>query len=575
VSAYNFTTFAKSIEDLLLGRDLDPEYEGGTWTGRFTAGSLVAELESLDEHTARLTVLERDILVRTVDLAMTAAGARIAADGIAAVFQFSTPDPFAEDGSDKRLCASCVSDHVLIGRIDRDGHEATCTYCHKRAKVVSISHAAEWINRVFESYARDAEDDLGWLSPGGQTPSQILQQDLGIEDANAADDLVDYLHAACGRRRPEDSDYYDKTSETFELAIPRSTAHIDAWGEFTNGVKHRTRFFNQHHEEYLRRIFEPLLAGSLTSGTAPIVELGPGMVITHIYRGREATSPDSLKRLYANPASEMAAPPPRHRRQGRMNAIGISVFYGSTDITTCVAELRPPVGSNVVAAKFELLRTVRLLDFRQLAGSSMPFSWFEDDVAEKVAYVEFMRRLHDEIRKPVLPGAEALEYLPTQIISEFLASRSGADLDGVLFTSSLTSRLHDETEEDADDSSEDVVDEGVSSADTQSLMDTGLNVVLFAHAAVVEGDRGGPVRTIGDMFSGRNKTQVVDALPVTAAPQPASKLLADYGIDPEGYEPTLRLSVDEPLYFVRVQAINYDLDAIRVVFQDRHDAPGF
>ena len=49
-----------------------------------------------------------------------------------------------------------------------------------------------------------------------------------------------------------------------------------------------------------------------------------------------------------------------------MNAQGIPVFYGAMEESTCVSEVRPPVGSYVVLAKFELLRPMRLLDLLTL-----------------------------------------------------------------------------------------------------------------------------------------------------------------------------------------------------------------
>ena len=39
-----------------------------------------------------------------------------------------------------------------------------------------------------------------------------------------------------------------------------------------------------------------------------------------------------------------------------LNAEGIPVFYGALEKDTCVSEVRAPVGSNVVLARFRLLR---------------------------------------------------------------------------------------------------------------------------------------------------------------------------------------------------------------------------
>ena len=47
---------------------------------------------------------------------------------------------------------------------------------------------------------------------------------------------------------------------------------------------------------------------------------------------------------------------------GRMNARGISVFYGANDPLVALSEVRPPVGARVAIARFEIIRPIKLLD---------------------------------------------------------------------------------------------------------------------------------------------------------------------------------------------------------------------
>ena len=54
-----------------------------------------------------------------------------------------------------------------------------------------------------------------------------------------------------------------------------------------------------------------------------------------------------------------------------MNARGISVFYGAVDIKTALSEVRPPVGSRVAVAQFEIIRPIKLLDVRVLEEVSV------------------------------------------------------------------------------------------------------------------------------------------------------------------------------------------------------------
>ena len=124
---------------------------------------------------------------------------------------------------------------------------------------------------------------------------------------------------------------------------------------------------------------------------------------------------------------------------GRMNAPGIPVFYGATDMDTCVTEVRPPVGSYVVAARFEMLRTLRLLDLDALEWVYVKEGYFDPEFTNRRSKALFLQWLAKEISRPVMPRDEAVEYLATQAMAEYLANRPEQRLDGIVFRSSQTS----------------------------------------------------------------------------------------------------------------------------------------
>jgi hypothetical protein len=138
---------------------------------------------------------------------------------------------------------------------------------------------------------------------------------------------------------------------------------------------------------------------------------------------------------------------------GRMNARGISVFYGASSADTALSEVRPPVGSQVAIARFEIIRPLRLLDVEALRKIQATGSIFDPDYIHRIQLAEFMENLSRRITRPVMPHEEALEYLATQAVADYLATE--AKVDGIIFPS---------------------VQEGHGS----------LNVVLFHHASRVE-----------------------------------------------------------------------------------------
>jgi hypothetical protein len=119
-----------------------------------------------------------------------------------------------------------------------------------------------------------------------------------------------------------------------------------------------------------------------------------------------------------------------------MNARGISVFYGSTDVNVAAGEVRPPVGSRVALVRFELLRKVRLLDVAALRSVYVEGSIFDPEFIERLRLAKFLERLSNRFATPVMPGDDPLDYLPTQVIADYLATRTvDPPLDGILYPS--------------------------------------------------------------------------------------------------------------------------------------------
>ena len=108
------------------------------------------------------------------------------------------------------------------------------------------------------------------------------------------------------------------------------------------------------------------------------------------------------------------------------------------DEHTCAAEARAPVGSDVVVAKFELLRPVRLLDFDALAEVYDEGSHFDPEYCVRRGRWAFLRQLVREVSMPVMPQDEAFEYLPTQAVAEYLAQKASPPVDGIVFRSTQT-----------------------------------------------------------------------------------------------------------------------------------------
>ena len=137
---------------------------------------------------------------------------------------------------------------------------------------------------------------------------------------------------------------------------------------------------------------------------------------------------------------------------------------------------------------------LRVLDLTRLEAASRRLSYFEPGYAELLGYAGFVRGFHEEVKRAVIPGRETLDYLPTQIVAEYLWARADPPFNGLIVGSSR-------------------------------ITETRNNIALFPHAAVVEGAETDPERSIHFTYTrvdedGEDPEERVafDPLPEPAAP---------------------------------------------------------
>ncbi|BCT33541.1 hypothetical protein PproGo58_30360 [Pseudomonas protegens] len=185
----------------------------------------------------------------------------------------------------------------------------------------------------------------------------------------------------------------------------------------------------------LRSVFADLHDVRSRSHGLAVVAVGPDTFLPALFRAREFQSEEGLQAALSDPVGELGPPPGQFARAGRMNASGISVFYGAEQAQAALSEVRPVVGSNVVVAKFTIVRPLSLLDLRALETVVFARSVFDPTSAEERVRMGFLRTLTKRLTVPVMPGAQDREYLTTQAVADYLSGFSEPQLDGILFPS--------------------------------------------------------------------------------------------------------------------------------------------
>lgn len=355
-----------------------------------------------------------------------------------------------DDDDHKRICCECVGEAYLAQQIEKDGQAGDCSYCGQTLACIPIEELADRIETAFDDHyvctanapdswqeraMADPESSYDWEREG-QPVLDAIEEAASIPGEAAADvlEILDNRHgdfdsAAMGEETEFSSDTY------YEEKGASAQGWHEEWHSFEQSLKTEARFFSRSASELLARVFGRIDTLKTQPRHPLVVDAGPGRKLTHLYRARVFQSADRLEEALCRPDLHLGSPPARLASAGRMNARGISVFYGATNAAVALAEVRPPVGSTVAVAKFSIIRPLRLLDLTALDSVQDGGSIFDPSLKGRLERVAFLRTLGERMTRPVMPDDEAFDYLATQAVADFLATENEPRLDGIIFGS--------------------------------------------------------------------------------------------------------------------------------------------
>ncbi len=350
----------------------------------------------------------------------------------------------------KKLCWRCVGEAYLRDEMRREGRRGRCSYCDRTAKTYTIGEVAERIESVFEQHfirtsdqpnswqqtmLSDRESEYDWERDGEPVTNAIANA-ADMPEAAAADiqALLDNEHGDFDADALGEETEFSSES-CYEEKGTDDRAWQEEWRDFERALKTEARFFSRTAAAHLTTVFTGIEAMSSEDGRPLVIDAGPGTALNVIYRARVFQSDERLEVALCRPDQHLGSPPSALSGAGRMNASGISVFYGASAPAAALAEVRPPVGSQVAVAQFEVIRSLRLLDLTALGSVAEGGSVFDPALTGRLERAMFLRSLSQRITRPVMPDDEAFDYLPTQAIADFLATESDPPLDGIVFPS--------------------------------------------------------------------------------------------------------------------------------------------
>jgi hypothetical protein len=259
------------------------------------------------------------------------------------------------------------------------------------------------------------------LKEGGHpTLADKLVDDWGI--FNNFTEARNFLNVCCGPYHPKYNpgpDIFNPDQPVgveelfFDIDYHETSRLLELWHEFRVELATGNRFFAGKN---IIRGLEVTLPNAVVSLPAKTV----------LYRARVCEA----KKPY--PKSEMGAPPADRATAGRANPAGISYLYMASNDKTAASELRPHVGDSLAVGTFKLHKSLNVVDLRRPSVGS-PFRW-GDKLPQVLRTRGFLRKLGEELSRPIGSTRRELDYLPTQYLCEFLKSK---DYAGILYKSGL------------------------------------------------------------------------------------------------------------------------------------------
>ncbi len=311
-------------------------------------------------------------------------------------------------------CARCFNDPYLCDESvpARAGETGTCPQCDspnvRLVEAVALKEEFEVVAGIYEP-SDDGRPLIDWF-----------QEDWALFDP----DWIDLSKATLLL-----AEILDDTELIRRKLVPTdasSTQMLAQWHSVRAELKHENRFFP-------KTVYDT--DGEIVFDLDRIEQLLPHVQTSvsdlpkswHRARIQEESAPYK--------AEKMGAPPKDRATHGRANPAGIPYLYLASDAQTAVSEIRPHPGEVACVAEFSVKDNLSLADLREPRRSVSPFSLSsESEVAKMRGDVSFLEYFGEELTRPVIPQAAAIDYIPSQFLCEFIKN---CGYDGVTYRSSV------------------------------------------------------------------------------------------------------------------------------------------
>ena len=348
------------------------------------------------------------------------------------------------DFTDGFVCAGCIDDYALKADVQSAAEGGDlCTFCGESPAAELNVLLESFMNGLFREYGDAGDEAVFYESREGgyQANPQWDTYELVDEfwDVLTGPGLLDKVRDAIHDRIWVERDY---SRSRVDQALSTS------WRRFCEAVQYETRYVFWLKDD-------PEVTYAAYTGDVPpsriLDEVGKLILHHDMNLIRQVPAGYSLIRARTHENQDEArgwdagelgtAPRDKAKRANRMSPAGIPLFYGSEDQQTAIAEISERDGNPwVTVAAFETSAACTVVDFTELES---PPSMFDARNAHRRRPLMFLHEFVEQMSKPARSDWEQLDYVPTQIVTEYLFQvfLGGDVVAGILYPSAQTGRV--------------------------------------------------------------------------------------------------------------------------------------
>lgn len=310
-----------------------------------------------------------------------------------------------------KIGVGCFLDEQLSSMVKRVSKSGECDIRHKQNEIIydtQVDHYLEdYLEEIIDIFipakyidADDSDERIDYLK-------NVLER-WKIFSVKA-DDIQIIIQAICKKRYQDEIEIFTEKVTIREFFSKKEMERNCilknySWDRFCHVIKHENRFHSQQINFVELKKLLANMAIDVPKGTL------------ELYRSRICDKDHYSVGFSAN---EMGAPPENSASSGRTNSEGIQCLYLANNENTTFHEVRARIRDHLSVGKFKQKNDLKIVDF-SLFDSIGPFSIPDFDMTWFAINIEIIRKMGDEVARPMRRFDSALDYIPTQYICDYI-----------------------------------------------------------------------------------------------------------------------------------------------------------